>query len=195
MQIKMDQLEKARQLYATNDEFNEELDQQVKALKKFVESSDATGCIPQIMVLGEKEKDKKRPLGIMMLAEIPDDKRTAFYQLGEKLAKSDKIHPIMVFLITEAWVRTFSKKEDIPKDGRIAGYGDKQEVVVVSGMTIDGRFNMATISVKRDKGDHMFLGKVTLLKYSPKEKFGEAPLLEAFHQGWRHEFLRRMNER
>jgi hypothetical protein len=61
-------------------------------------------------------------------------------------------------------------------------------VIVIAGMTIDGRSNMARIAVTRNKRDRMIAGEVTLFPYGGEAEVNNN-ISRAFYEGYRRGLL------
>lgn len=126
---------------------------------------------------------------VVMMAGFGDNKREMLRFLGAKMAENKEFgSPMALFLITEAWVAMETPKERkenkdkpfIPPSER----PDRNEVVMISGCTLDMRFNMMTYMIRR-VGKNIMLGEKKVMDYvaSSKNTF-ESPLMQEFFWGW-----------
>ena len=129
----------------------------------------------------------------MMVADLPGDSKQRhkmFHDILLKVGQDKKLkedHGLVfaIFMMTEAWLRGQTEKGEkiaLP----IADQPTKTEVMISSGMTIDGRVNMATYPMLRSSPDGVVVldtKHAIVSPYDPKTKGNQAVsfiLQEAF---------------
>jgi uncharacterized protein YabN with tetrapyrrole methylase and pyrophosphatase domain len=73
-----------------------------------------------------------------------NDLKQQMRKAGQKVHKQ-KVYPVAIFLISEAWIKQFNAKQ--PQHQSVERYDDKKEILMVTGMTVDKRVNLATIAL------------------------------------------------
>lgn len=136
------------------------------------------------------EADLEKTVGIF--TEFPPDrKHEMLAKFGDKLGEeSDEGPAVLAILISEAWAKTFSKKNPL-SDVAVRDYEDKTEVIVVVAMTLDRRTYMVMYKTIRDDKTVITLEEV-------KDFLGvgvKAPLLESFWHGYTLGLGRRIRSR
>ena len=191
----------------SDDELKMELVAFVKENRDWLEKEPQKSFTPELNVywrhgVGEKLKKMK----IVLIGYPPPKGATVdrfdvmqnigkmyFEKMVEKKPKGEKCMPVMVFMATEAWGRAESK-EDAEKrisEGKwLEEMENKDEVFMISGMTVDGRTNRSITNIMRDKNGYIYLGKTINLHYENKEVESSDFLIENFYIG----FTRAMNE-
>lgn len=109
----------------------------------------------------------------------PENKYQLFTDLGRDLANR-QIAISCVFLIMEYWLSTNPDASPIEDPQR-------QEVVIISGLTLDQRENMATISIRRDAKNRMQINNTILFPYQVENsevKMSANQLLVSFLRGY-----------
>jgi hypothetical protein len=140
----------------TDEEFDQELK---KFFERDVESYEAPedmnepSQMQKVLALGMKEKED-RPLYYIAIHSGPewdddDTKHKAMQGLGVKLYE-DKFKPVVMFHASDVWVSKQSSEERAsglrPKDDP-----NHEDAILMCGMTLDGRTNMAIAMVKEGK--------------------------------------------
>jgi hypothetical protein len=189
------------QIIVSNDQFARLLRDVVGEEKRFTEHEPTKAVLPKVLVFskhGVKEKFDMIPMILMDFPPPPDapfDRFEALQFVGKKyceemVKKQDsgkKNFPLAIFIISEAWLRGFVDWDE--KDKPVAEYPDKQEVVIATGMTMDGRQNSGMMRVKRNKQSHIFLSEPKYVDYGDKIDTG-SDLTRAFYVG----FVKALNE-
>lgn len=110
-----------------------------------------------------------------------DLRRQTLDKLGAQMGRDMAIIRAAFFL-SEAWVSmqpaNEPRKYRLPEDDP-----NRQEVITVAGLTLDGRAAMAKIDVRRDKSERMIPGEITLLLVSSEVKVKNA-IVGAFFMGY-----------
>lgn len=187
MATKKDDPHKEAQSFISNDEFNELLRDSIKMDQEYFDSGEQTGFIPQLKIIGLKGDDGKRVATLIVLTDLTDDnKYDLMMSIGVKFALEGQHAPVCALFTTEAWVRTYTPEEQRGENFKQpSAYPDKQEALITSGLTIDGRANMATTKINRLKGNVISLGTSHILEYDPKERQGVDPqILRKFFLGY-----------
>lgn len=157
----------------TDAQFNEQLEMAVHWAKKVLDDKPQTGFVPSLIALGiPTEPDGKTPMAsgpipitIAMLPDFNADHRhEQIRQVGYRLGKESG--PIWaIFLVTEAWLsiqahdqpRRYAKPEQDPQ---------RQEIVNVAALAIDGRSASAHVKTTRNKKNHFVAGEVVVHPYA-----------------------------
>ena len=153
------------------------LNKEKKLFKEEVEAGDHNGVFPKvILALIREPKKKERPVQVCLLGNAQDIfsdsgmKKRAFGAMGIKMAK-ENLKIAAAYLVSEVWVGSADERDAKGNILRPSEQKNKSEAVMVSGMTIDGRVNMATCvigKVGKDKTIPM-LGEENIIKYNKKE--------------------------
>ena len=122
--------------------------EQLKAFPKYI--------LPTLFVIesvdNEELKNNKGLFQKMILErefEFESNKDLSLALLGSSFIPR-KIIPLTLFFVAEAYRKETEMKDKIKELGN-----QPSEVVIVSGMTIDGRSNMAVFPIKRSKNNKM----------------------------------------
>lgn len=168
----------------SDEEFNELLKRTVELDRKFFEKDNQNGLIPQIILYGLKNKEGKRLSAILVLADdqFNERKEDLIKMVGMKFASEEPFIPIAIFMSSEAWVRSYSKEEDITK--KVSEYEDKHEAIVCAGLTFDARANMATTNIKRNKKNEIKLENTQYMEYEEGKENSVPYLLSKFYEGY-----------
>lgn len=186
--------EVARKIIPDN-EFNTQLRELMNSQLKYAMKPEVNGFMPEIHVFGiiKNETGKRKHGQFLILNENFNDKKyEIIHAMGKDFAgMNNTFPPCMLFMVSEAWVASYeSKDEQAIKDGtfiRPANRPDKKEVLVVAGLTVDGRSNMAIAEIIRNPN-----GKLTGLintsytadYVNDDKKDGKNNLLEEFLRGY-----------
>lgn len=163
-----------------DDEFNRRLQAFIGWARKVMHGRDALA--PHLFVLSRSKDGFDM---IVVVLDVDLDVETKYQTLlntGIRVARENPdLQPAVVFMVSEAWVSR--QMDTLPADAP-----DRQEVVLVSGVTIDGRSNMATITIRRTGANAMHPGRVSLMPYSAENSdiLGSSQpnkLIMAFLQG------------
>lgn len=144
-----------------------------------------------------------------MFADTPEttnDKAFMMKGLGvkvhEEMNKIDIDHrPQLMYVIlqSEAWVSMKKTEKEVTENFvQPSKYPDRQEAIVSTGVTLDGRTNMAMTVFKRNKpkGDVTIVQEQSMM-YSSDSDYSavESPLISAFMQGYGLSFTHDYDER
>ena len=160
----------AKALFMTDEEFRQLLEREIQFTAKLVKEVRPRDLPARFVVIGQTGEGQPNTTKAYGL-NIPDEgeaKHKLFTELGARCYKEDKLAPLAAFISIEAWV---SRQTGVqPREAL-----DRQESVVVSGRTIDGRDCMGVSKIFRDTGSIIRLGNFEQT-YHSTENF----LLKAF---------------
>lgn len=108
-------------------------------------------------------------------------------RVGQEFAERN-LKPIVIYLVTECWTKALEKGQEPPK-GSLRLQEVKQESIVASALTIDGRAALAMAKILRDEEARISgYGEIDLIACGSRQENGEpaveAKLLEAFFIGY-----------
>jgi hypothetical protein len=181
--------ERAERLYPT-DEFNGHLKAQVNVMKKSLVEAKARFTAPRVAIYHVNEEKGERELTIVFMRDIPadPDNKEAMFRLIGKSAAQMHLKVMGIFLICEAW------SVEAPKDPGIrpSEHPDRVESVMVTGMTMDKRFNMGSIPITgRDENKAIQLGEPVIRESERMEEMDfRAFVLEPFWLGYAEALLK-----
>jgi hypothetical protein len=142
-----------------------------------------------VVVLQQREKDGSRQRGLVALSSFPagDEKRKVLFAAGMRTAGAGK-DVVAALLSTEAWLKTMSPAEQWRSKGGVlqapSEAPDRQEAVVVTASTLDGRIGMAMAPVERGGGTRR-LGAWKVVEWAGWGKAAsEDNLLKYFFAGY-----------
>jgi hypothetical protein len=170
----------------TDEVFNDFLCREVANVVKTANGAEAESYMPLLVVMEYAEGDSP-PVNVFALAfedfNQSETRHSAIFELGKR-AFHEEMQPIAAFLSSEAWIR-MCKSGDHDPNRRVSDYEDKREVLIVVGLTFDGRSNAACFNIERDDQNYIHLGAPTFL---PFQREGEASiepvLLHNFFRGY-----------
>ena len=175
-----DLIRKMGQKAISDDDFNKQLQANVDFMKKYFSEKSRHGFAPQFVAVNMKHE-----VVIGLVADLPSDseeRHKMMYALGRKFKKENDFFPVCIFFLSEAWMRgqvEKGEKVQLP----IRDNPSKTECIVVSGMTLDGRTNMATIPMARGAHDVVMLKEPTVTFYEGKQDVMSYILYE-FYKGY-----------
>lgn len=170
----------------SDTDFNKEMEDNAKFIQSCFEKP-TTGFMPMLVLY--TNRNKRLVFAIEDIGETSEERHKLLYDLMHQFGlKGSKEHGyvIAMFFMSEAWVRGQTYKgEKIPLP--ISQSPMKSEIVLSSGMTLDGRTNMLTIPMLR--GEHrvvvLDLKHMQKTPYDPKTKDKlESFMLQAAFQGY-----------
>jgi len=166
----------------SDDSFNEQLQGNIDFVKGYFSDQPNKGFFPQLVAVSMKKE-----AAIMMLADMPndaDERHQFFFRVGEMFAtKQSGFFPVCVFMMTEAWMRGQAFKGEkihLPIKDNPA----KTEAMIISGMTVDGRMNMATIPMHRGATGIVMLGEPNVVKTKEGDNGLVTYILAEFYKGY-----------
>ncbi len=179
----------------SDEAFNDFLCNQVVTVLKTANGADTESYLPLLVVL-EYADDEPFPVSVFGLAfddfNDSDTRHQAIFEIGRQAYKA-KMQPIAAFLSSEAWMR-MCKSDDFDPTRRVADYDDKQEVLIVVGLTIDQRSNAASFPIERDEQNHIHLGSPTFMPYQAGSPTAIEPtLISNFFIGYLQEMQNARN--
>lgn len=168
-----------------NKRFSDECDKIINNYK------DTDGMYPTLFVSLAHPQTYELETIIMVFADNSTEQMNAqeeLYAAGLKVGKEELYTanneltriPIMAMFMSEAWARN-----EIPEPGkRIFDYDDKEEVLIVSGKTVDGRTNFAVFNMNRQKNGNLKPTRRIYVPYKEGSKVvTETKVLDAFWGG------------
>jgi len=166
-----------------DEEFNALLREEFETVSKGFDGA-RESFMPQIHIQGMKGEDGKRKHTLIMIAgELnTENKPKMMMGMGAKFAEDGAHLPAIVFMSNEAWTSKPSTDEKNP----LAPSKDpnREEAIVIAGMTFDGRVNMAVASIKRSKKNAIILTKEYYIDYEHDKNDMQNNLLAYFMQGY-----------
>lgn len=168
----------------TDKEFNEILEHNLKVEQGFMER-EGEEIMPKIFLVMNRHVDGKRVIALGLIPEMGEDRFNMFFGIGKKFG-AGKEQIVAALFASTAWMGPPS--ELMPGDKeyvRPSEHPNRQEALVIGGMTIDGRSNMGTASYKKIGDSYMF-GSPVIMKYTKNHKDGqtESDLLKSFFEGY-----------
>lgn len=167
-------------------EFNEELSALVKVLSNTLNDGKHKGWDTTIFLVG-RDKQGNMDKFFAVIPNLPDtsrDKHDLLFSGGATIAKERPDWNLeAVYIASEAWLKKFNKELDDYDGRRIAHYKDKQEVIVVSGMSTTRLTNFAVCNIIRDDENYMLMGNPEFT-YAGEGLQMENNLVDSFIKGW-----------
>jgi hypothetical protein len=164
----LEQLKQVREDVLPNKDFNAALRVIAKGIadaKPGQLASEAT-----LFLIGEKSH---APIHMprlipMPLPALPKDlgERYACMEGVGRLLVGNKIEPVAAFLSSRGWRRAVPKGQRLDLDN----LPPAEEIVFVSGMTMDGRCNLAMFPLKRSEGEGCSLGEPEFTEFSDEDE-------------------------
>lgn len=184
-EISGDQGHHLARLLIDDKEFNDILRDQVEFHKSFFKDGRKPGFIPMIEVYLNTNDKRKREVIVVAIADFTSEtKYQIMERIGETIFKRG-VKPIAIYFSSEAWLsygqkdlKSFRKKVGTPSQDP-----NHQEVLMTTGMTIDGRTNMAVAQLKRI-GDSKILGDIQYNDYKGGKPNTTSDLMETFFKGF-----------
>jgi len=170
----------------TDEVFNDFLCREVANVVKTANGAETESYMPLLVVM-EYAESGSFPVNVFALAfedfNQSETRHSAIFEIGKRVFQ-EEMQPVAAFLSSEAWIR-MCKPEDYDPNRRVSEYDDKREVLIVVGLTFDGRSNAACFGIERDDNNYIRLGAPTFL---PFQREGEASieptLLTNFFRGY-----------
>lgn len=179
----------------TDEVFNDFLCREVTNVVKTANGTETESYMPLLVVM-EYTENNNFSISVFALAfedfNQSETRHSAIFELGKQAFRED-MRPVAAFLSSEAWIR-MCKSRDYDPNRRVSEYDDKREVLIVVGLTIDGRSNAACFGIERDDYNYIRLGTPTFL---PFQREGEASieptLLTNFFRGYMAEMQKSLH--
>jgi hypothetical protein len=172
----------------SNEEFDDLLMMHVEFVRGIVEEEGINSYFPEIFVFEPNGK-------VQIIRLCFDDERYKIVRQAGAVCYQKRIIPVAIIMASEAWVR--EQRADQPFSSRpISSYADKEEIISIAGMTLDGRANGAMLWFSRRKDDSIILTKDKFKIVTCDDKEGatmKGDLLPQFFQGYCEEFLKERN--
>ena len=183
----------------TDDEFNDLLKECRDFLIKQTQEAKRKSLMFYLHVYARHNFGGKFTQTLIAVADTPKvgDKTFNRYQMMQaigmkyyeeqvkKKPSGEKCYPIAVVFESKVWVHIEKTKGDLDKI-RNKDWGklpEKQEAVALFGRTIDGRTNMATLKIHRDKKRRMTLEADMWQPFNEDQTIG-SDLMDAFYHGF-----------
>lgn len=182
----------AAQIVLSDKELHELVLRDIDFVKGWIEKG-SDKVIPMLNVYYRTNFDAPIQQVPMILADLDDNRHELMRVVGAKffldnneMTKSPKdsiYFPLAITFMSEAWTRKFSPEQPMPEGMKVSDYDDKQEHVVVVGMSVDKRSVMSFIEVSRDDKGQITLGEV-VVQQSKDTVNNKIYILEAFYEGF-----------
>lgn len=178
-------------LYLSDEDFNLELDKLIKQEQTYLDEHPTDGVMPKLFAIMSKDGKPGGELerAIVMMVnpdfEDTDKKWETFRAMGFKFAEENH-NVIAIYQCTEAWVSQQEKKED-GSFQRPSEDPNRMEAIILAGLTVDGRSNLATIPFERVTKDKIIFTKTAqVFKYDEKaeDQQFQNNLLGEFFKGY-----------
>jgi hypothetical protein len=184
-----DHMVKSREMgrmFVSDEAFNTMLDPIEDAAREFVEKIRAKSDDPVfpptaiVITLGEDDGEK-RTIHVPLPVELMDQRFNVMRALGRQMDE-DGLAPIAIFFASEGWGAEYGPCDD--KSVRPTNRADRKEIILILGMTMDGRTNLRIIDILRGE-DEVVLGKAKNVPYDESSKgHGQSDLLGMFFTGF-----------
>lgn len=170
----------------TDKELNDLLDEHVELFK-----SDKPDDTPtSLAVIGRSgfNQPLEKAVYVVLAEGVPDDddmKEKVFMGLGAKLVGEMKSQPVAVVFTSEAWFMDARQKDENRRISEHARAEGKQEGVIISATSLDGRGAIATYVIERNKAGEIveFKEKHTMHYDYENGTTAEAPIMRPFWKG------------
>ncbi len=158
----------------TDADFNEALEAQVATAQKYL-ADVKTDNFTATFITYELDDIEGEPgeahMVIHLMAEFGGEiGRLLLAALGRKKAM-DQVMVNTCFIVAEAWMGKYEADKGMPYK-QVADDPKRQEIVIVAGMTVDGRLNQAQIKFGRDAGNIIIPGEVNYMRCGGKDITG-----------------------
>jgi hypothetical protein len=166
-----------------------ELKNHIKAVRESVEKDKLTSFLPRIALTCKHGTEAG--MCIMPIPQMPDEnskKQHLMNMLGIAAAAND-LHVMNAIFIVEAWSRASNGDDPETKklmsgEKRVSDMPDKQEIIMLTSMTMDKRSALATIPITgRNSDDSLILGPESFHGNDSETKVKDS-LLTAFWEGF-----------
>jgi hypothetical protein len=164
--------------------FNEALDVNISYAERYYHSEEVEAFTPMLVFFGVNRGEH---LAISLLVPFDNNEDSKYHMMNGVGRALHEKYPDMkleaVFLLSEAWSKQFPK-ETKALNRPIRDYEDKKEVLVISGLTPDGRNCMAMFQMKRDRDNIASLSDKNVQYCEAKGERMESNLLREVIKGW-----------
>lgn len=177
----------------TSEEFNEGLHKHHEIERGEFLRQPLEERIPKLVIWIRNKNDDATNKDQMILCVLAgnfdsgENERKMMMGLGAKVAEQGHRFPVAVYLQSEAWVSTSMDKEAIKNGNYIEPRLDPNhtEVLMTSGMTIDGRQNMAISSIQTKGKKARFLLEPNYTDYKADNQIDlHSDLIKQFYLGY-----------
>lgn len=181
-----EELNQHAQKLISDETFKNMLEEEIS--RSLLLSQDQVSLTPTLLVIALSEDEQgeicyKLYQFILLIENFNDAKARA--EAIEKIGQdchTKGLKPCAVFMASEAWHKSITVEEAAQHGEQpVESYPDKQEIVIIAGLTIDGRSAVARFDVERNENDQMQLG--SLFKSDSNYKVRHS-LLSYFFQGY-----------
>lgn len=172
-------------------EFDETLFSHAEYMRKEILNGKSESVMPRAIILLDRDEGKdERGVAMVAMADMPpthDGRAEMMACVGAHFAQQ-KMRPVAILLITEAWASKCDKNGKMPSC-LPSDNPDRKEVLMLSGATIDGRQNTLMLPITRDVDNVILLGEadISYLAGAPSKEQEARPfnfLAAAFFQGF-----------
>lgn len=182
----------------SDQEFNDQLDWVTEMVLGELRTQKKKSFYSELTMLCRKNPGEAFTPNLAVFFDLPPtfkERARAMTGLGAKAAddisyKDGKFQGaiVSIFFASEVWIKMFKGKE--PKNPKLPSeYPDRREAIVIIGRTIDGRTNMATVHLSRDKKDNIMPKLERTDYYGKSELEQQQPILEAWWEGYALAFV------
>jgi hypothetical protein len=158
----------------TDADFNEALEAQVMTAQQYLADVKTDNFTATFVTyeLDDKGGEPGKPrMVIHLMAEFGGEVgRMLLAALGHKKAM-DQVMVNTCFVVAEAWMGKYEADKGMPYK-QVADDPQRQEIVIVAGMTVDGRLNQAQIKFDRDADNIIIPGEVNYMRCGGKDISG-----------------------
>ena len=170
--------------FITDLQFNAFLSKHVPQIRNCFNCNPINSIALELLVLQPLNETGEHPsLSVQGIADstFSDDRWQCMRQAGQQVYQQG-LHPVATFLICEAWVKQFDEDSE---QRPVEQCDDKKEILMVTGMTLDKRTNLAIMDIQRVKGNKIWLQNPTFQLYDSSSVVElNADLLAQFYVGY-----------
>jgi len=167
---------------AISDEaFSDQLKMNVRFVEDCFSKKPNKGFVPQFVAVTLDHKAV-----VMVIPDLPADseeRHKMMFDIGQKFQLNEQSFPVCIYMMSEAWMRGQTDKDEkvqLP----IRDNPTKTECVVITGMTVDNRTNMAMLPMLRGTNGVVILKKPEVYEYEDGKEGMVALLLQQFYRGY-----------
>jgi len=147
----------------SNQDFNDMLDREVESTLAMIQAN-PTELLPHILCIYADPTCTPRAVkaeALMLMDGIPQEKEAFMAAIANTFVKRFPTATLLaVFMATEAWL-----SNDQTTQPSLAK--DRREIIAINGFAGDGRTNMATVQIGRDRRNGIVPGQVRRTYHNP----------------------------
>lgn len=172
-------------LILPDDEFNSLLEELARETRSILENELREEYIPTAFIALRQESGKMALAICPIMTIFPDSsegKDMLFESLGKAIEEKNIGEPVAFFTATEAWMAAVEKddKLEIP----VLCKANREEVICISGTTVDGRTNMCSMPIERNGDNMILLREANIMPYKDNENNFYSAFAERFFYGY-----------